>query len=101
MFAEVNPSVDNLYSLARENVVREERRTTRKEDDKILREQATILEVDDIVDYDSEDDTSKLPNQDLATRGSNVYHAATSSSPTSTVKGPTNSMEREIIVIDD
>lgn len=92
-FAEVNPSVDNLYSVARENLVSEERHSNREEDDKALKEQTEILEMDDIVDYDSEDST---PNHD--SKGSHLNHAA-ASAPPPTMKGPENS--QEIIVIDD
>ena len=41
-----------------------------KKEDTVLREQVAILEMDDIVDSDSEDEAMEKSNQDLVVRGS-------------------------------
>jgi hypothetical protein len=52
--SDVNPQVDNLYSIVGQH--KREKNATQKEIDKGLDEQAAILQMDDIVDYDSDAD---------------------------------------------
>jgi hypothetical protein len=49
---DVNPQVDNLYSIVGQHKV--EKNAMQKEVDKGLEEQTAILQMDDIVDYDSD-----------------------------------------------
>jgi hypothetical protein len=128
----VNPLVENLYSMVRETRAREDRLTSRRGDEtQMLREQEAILEMDDIVDYDSNDENnaSNQNPQDRESRGSTLQLSSIGdansppqqgddviaidddqeekqsqllSSPTSTVREPSNhGSEPEIIVIDD
>jgi hypothetical protein len=129
----VNPSLENLYSMAQETRAREEARHTsrRGDESQMLREQAAILEIDDIVDYDSNDENnaSNQNPHDRAFRGSTLQLSSIGdassfpqqgdngiaiddhqeekqsqllSSPTSTVRESSNhGSEPEIIVIDD
>jgi len=118
---EVNPSVENLFSVARETRFLGRANVANKKEDTILREQVAILEMDDIVDSDSEDEAMEKSNQDLVVRGSkeagprkrdsldmidkigqegiqlNVSHATKNE----VKRLPEAAIQNEIIVIDD
>lgn len=55
-FSEVDPVVDNLYSIARANANAVKIKSNYQREQAILKEQAAILEVDDIEDFDSSDE---------------------------------------------
>jgi hypothetical protein len=60
-FSVVNPSVDNLYSIARESIQRHARNHGSSKEDAFLKVQAEILEMDDIEDFGSDDE--KTPSE--------------------------------------
>lgn len=82
----VNPSVDNLYSIARESIQRHAKTPGPSKDDAALKTQAEILEMDDIEDFDS--DNEKSTTQDQSTDQASLR------------EGP-NQPVQDVIVIDD
>ena len=104
--AEVNPSVDSLYSVARQSMPRNIMKSEEEEKEKAqLQEQAAILQSDDIVDYDSSDED--LPSQrqsqsERAPANATSQPRAPSSNRQAAANTPTEyAADPEIIVIDD
>lgn len=100
---EVNPSIENLFSVAQSKRVDGQRReienTTEIEEKKALEVQEEILGLDDIIDDSSDDDMpppARKPVQAVSMKKDHVSNH----SPTSTVADP-STVQSEVIVIDD
>jgi hypothetical protein len=92
--AVVNPSVDNLYSIARETHAKEARRAPKKQEDVGLQEQARILKTDDIADFDSDEESTRPLCQENATNSDNRQL-------TSSFRPAASRQDDEVVVIDN
>lgn len=101
---EVNPSIENLFSVAQSKRVDGQRRglenATEMEEKKALEVQAEILGLDDIIDDSSDDDDGDMPPPSRQPVVFTKKDHDSNHSPTSIVANP-STLQPEVVVIDD